>query len=273
MNAALRSGLFRCFALAPLLWAYFLAAGCQSPPSGPEATFRVMSFNIHHGEGTDGKVNLARLAELILRERADIVALQEVDKGVARTARRDLTAELAQATGLTGVFTHNFDYQGGQYGNAVLTRFPIVSSTNRHYQMVRGGEQRGLQQLVLEVAGKRLGILNTHIDFRRDNTERLLSVDEIHEAAANDTGNPMIICGDFNDLPGSEVHRKMKRQFLDVWELAGEGPGLTFPSTAPVRRIDYIWMDRGAALRALRAWVPATEGSDHRPVMAEFTFR
>src|SRR6185295_732374 len=85
-----------------------LVAGCSSTrESQPPATIRVMTYNIHHGEGLDGKVDLLRIAELIKREGADLVALQEVDKGVARTARRDLPGELAELTGLSCVFSNN----------------------------------------------------------------------------------------------------------------------------------------------------------------------
>ena len=71
-----------------------LLTGCEStPPLTASHTFRVMTYNIHHGEGLDGKVDLLRIAELIKREGADIVALQEVDKGVERTARRDLPVD------------------------------------------------------------------------------------------------------------------------------------------------------------------------------------
>src|SRR3954447_16208752 len=70
-------------------------------------TFRAMTYNIHHGEGLDRKIDLVRIAELIKRERADIVALQEVDKGVERTGRRDLPQELASLTGMTCVFSNN----------------------------------------------------------------------------------------------------------------------------------------------------------------------
>src|SRR6266571_8013591 len=120
------------FLLASLLGLLF--TGCQSGPKGKASkTFRVMTYNIHHGEGLDGKVDLLRIAELIKREGADLVALQEVDKGVERTARRDFPDELAALTGLTCVFSNNYHYQGGEYGNAVLTRFPVKRWSNTHF--------------------------------------------------------------------------------------------------------------------------------------------
>src|SRR5450759_2196656 len=148
------------------------AGGCSTStkPATPK-TFRVMTYNIHHGEGLDGKVDLTRIAELIQREGADIVALQEVDKGVERTGRRDWPAELAALTGMTCVFNNNFHYQGGEYGNAMLTRFPVSAWMNLHYQMLRTNEQRGLLQLTLNVRGRKLLFMNTHIDYRGDDSE------------------------------------------------------------------------------------------------------
>src|SRR6185295_11676569 len=117
-----------------------LSAGCASQKANLlPAPFRVMTYNIHHGEGADGRVDLLRVAEVVKQEKADIVALQEVDKGVERTKRRDLPAELAALTGMTCVFSNNFHYQGGEYGNAVLTRFPVLRWDNTHYQMLRRG--------------------------------------------------------------------------------------------------------------------------------------
>src|SRR5439155_26275097 len=109
---------------------------------------------IHHGEGLDGKIDLMRISQLITSEGADVVALQEVDRGVARTARRDFPAELAALTGMKCVFNNNYDYQNGEYGNAVLSRFPVKSWTNTHYKMLREGEQRGILRLVLDVHGR-----------------------------------------------------------------------------------------------------------------------
>src|SRR5688572_9491457 len=137
----MRSLLLLLFAVAPVL-------------AAEPATLRVMSYNIHHGEGLDKRLDLERIAEVITDASADIVGLHEVDRGCERTQKRDLPAELAQLTGMKVVFEKNISYQGGEYGNAVLSRFPIKSSKNTHYKMLRAGEQRGVLQLVLEVHGR-----------------------------------------------------------------------------------------------------------------------
>jgi endonuclease/exonuclease/phosphatase family metal-dependent hydrolase len=249
-----------------------LLGGCSGPKqsAATAVTFRVMTFNIHHGRGLDDQVNLERIAALIQSEQADVVALQEVDKGVARTARRDLPAELAALTGLTAVFSNNFHFQGGEYGNAILTKFPVTQWQNRHYQMLRVGEQRGLLQATLNIRGREVLLLNTHIDYRGDDAERWMNVAEIETVARQHPNQPIILCGDFNDTPGSRVHRRLSETFFDVWELAGAGPGFTFPAAEPTKRIDFIWLSRSPGMKARRAWVPQTDASDHLPVVAEF---
>ena len=251
-----------------------LCGGCALRLKAPApVTLCVMTYNIHHGEGLDGKVDLARIAALIKQERADIVALQEVDKGVARTARRDLPAELAALTGMTCVFNNNFHYQGGEYGNAVLTRFPVKSWNNCHYKMIRPNEQRGILQLVLDVHGRELVFMNTHIDSRPDDAERWLNVGEIEELEKQYRGHPMIIGGDFNDVPTGRIYRRMSETFHDTWAQVGQGDGFSFPAGKPIKRIDYLWISKDKALVTFKAWIPQSEASDHLPVVAEFELR
>jgi len=232
-------------------------------------TFRVMTYNIHHGEGADGKVDLARIAGVIRQEKAQIVALQEVDKGVERTQRRDFPAELAKLTGMTCVFSNNYHYQGGEYGNAVLTQFPIRQWTNTHLRMLRAGEQRGVLQLRLDVQGKELIFMATHIDYRPDDAERIQNVAQFKEIVRALGQSPIIFCGDFNDPPTSRTYQLMQDMFRDVWNEVGQGSGLTITSTRPYRRIDYIWLSKGGGLKPLKVWVPQTTASDHLPVVAD----
>lgn len=249
-----------------------------------------MTYNIHHGEGLDGKVDLLRIAELIKREQADIVALQEVDKGVERTARRDFPEELTALAGMTCVFSNNYHYQGGEYGNAVLTRFPVVRWTNRHYRMLQPGEQRGILQLLLNVHGCEIVFMNTHIDYRPEDSERWSNVAEIEgllkqgpltrpsdtlaRFRAEGAGVkrwPIILCGDFNDTPQSRVCRRLSETFDDIWVRVGQGDGFTIPAAKPRKRIDYIWISKDESLTPRKVWVPQSDASDHLPVVAEFT--
>src|SRR6185436_4143043 len=91
---------------------------------------RIMSYNIRHGEGMDGRVDLARIADVIRRASPDVVALQEVDRGVQRTGGVDEPAMLGELAGMQSIFEKNIPYQGGEYGNAVLTRLPILYHQN-----------------------------------------------------------------------------------------------------------------------------------------------
>jgi len=229
--------------------------------------FRVMTYNIHHGQGPDGQFDLERIAELIKLEKADIVALQEVDRGTLRTARRDLPAELARLTGMNFVFEKNIDYQGGEYGNAILTRFPILEVTNLHYSMTQAQEQRGLLQALLGVEGRKLLFMSTHLDYRSA-AERLRNVAQIREVREAAPDRPVIVCGDFNDGPGSQIHKRLSEFLTDVWNIAGNGNGFTFSSTRPLSRIDYIWISKGVV--AVKAWIPQSKASDHLSIVAEF---
>ncbi|MBT5621283.1 MAG: endonuclease, partial [Verrucomicrobia bacterium] len=123
--------------------------GCNSPDITP-VVLRVMTYNIHHAEGLDGKVDLERIANVLQQSNADVIALQEVDKNTERTGGIDMPAELAKLTGLNVVFGANLDnFQGGQYGTAILSRFPIESHENHLLNQTRKGEQRGVLQAVL----------------------------------------------------------------------------------------------------------------------------
>ncbi len=246
-------------------------AGCSTPQQN-RSTFRVMTYNIHHGEGLDQKIDLERIADLINREQVDIVGLQEVDKGVERTARRDLPKELAKLTGMKVYFDRNIVYQEGDYGNAVLSRFPMKKKKNTHYQMLHPDEQRGVIQVLLNVHGRELLFMNTHIDYRPADAERLMNVEELRKIVAAAGKTPVIICGDFNSSPGSRTHEKMKEFLSDTWELVGHGDGFSFSAADPKSRIDYLFISEDS-IQPLNIEVIKSDASDHLPVVGEFRFR
>ncbi|HKQ36948.1 MAG TPA: endonuclease/exonuclease/phosphatase family protein [Verrucomicrobiae bacterium] len=253
--------------LLPLLLALsFFVKAAEGPATN---NLRVMTYNIHHGQGADGKIDLERIAAIIKTQQVDIVALQEVDSGTLRVTRRDLPAELSKLTGLNACFGKNIEYQGGGYGTAVLSRFPILEMTNLHYQMMHPHEQRGLLQAVLDLGGRKILLLNTHLDYHNDDAERVQDVKAIKAAIDSRTNMPVILCGDFNEGPGSRTHNRLSEFLADTWKEIGNGSGFTFSSSAPWQRIDFIWHSRH--LRALKTAVIKTNASDHLPVVAEFS--
>lgn len=248
-------------------------AACRSPAvseAGSSPVLRVMSYNIRHGEGMDGRVDLERIARVIQEQEVDLVALQEVDRGVARTDRVDQPAELAALTGMAVVFSNNYAFQGGEYGNAILSRWPVLAWNNRHYRMQRTGEQRGLLEARIDWQGRPLRFMSTHLDHRPDDTERLANVTEIREEVLSDPDLPVVLAGDFNDYPGRALHRQLQAFLADTWERVGQGPGYTFSSRQPDRRIDYVWLAEGRGFEPVRAWVVGSEASDHSPLVVEF---
>jgi endonuclease/exonuclease/phosphatase family metal-dependent hydrolase len=115
--------------------------------------------------------------------------------------------------------------------------------------------------------------MNTHLDHRADDAERMSSVGQLLRAVKRYEARPVIVCGDFNDDPGSRVIGSMKDEFVDVWGEVGSGDGLTYPAQNPARRVDYIFLSKQQGVESLRprsARVVATNASDHLPLVVEF---
>ena len=247
------------------------AQGFAQPSApAPPRELRVLTFNIHHAEGTDAKIDVARIAQLIKDSRADVVGLQEVDRGVERSGKRDLLKEIADLAGMRFVFGKNIDHQGGDYGNALLTTRPIVSEGNRLLPNTDGGEQRGVLQVVLDVEGTQVLVLTTHLDARRPDAQRIESAGAMLAMIQAWGTGPVVAMGDFNDVPGSPTWTRLTTVLTDAWVTVGSGDGFTIPVEAPRKRIDWILV-RG--LEPVSAEVLKTDASDHLPVVATLRAR
>lgn len=168
---------------------------------------RVITYNIHHGEGTDGRVDVERIAKVLTAESPDLVAVNEVDQGTQRTHRLDMPAELARLTKMRAVFEKNIDFEGGRYGNAVLSRLPIRRHENHKLPSDYEGEQRGVLEVELGDADEKEPLLffATHLDYRPPDHERLASVGRIEEIVGVRIDRAAILAGDLNDTPESRV--------------------------------------------------------------------
>ena len=231
---------------------------------------RVMTYNIHVGVGMDKKLDLQRIADVIKQEKPDLVGLQEVDRGVKRTEGKDEIAELAKMTEMHSAFAHNLDYQGGQYGVAILSRYPISKIDHRKYENKRVAERRGMLRVELNVAGRTINFVTTHLDYQHDDgrlfeTEQLLNF-------LGDVKGPLIVVGDFNDEPTGSSYKLMLNRFEDSWTRSrAKGEGLSYPADKPVKRIDYIFTT--GTIKTKRAWIANTLASDHLPVVADVEIR
>ncbi len=241
----------------------------------PADTLRVLVYNLHAGKDAAGEGNLERVAGLIRETGADLVLLQEVDRGTRRSGGVDQLAELERRTGLAGAFGKTLGYQGGDYGIAVLSRWPVARDTLIRLpvepaQARAGGsrEPRGVLRVRVDAPSGRLEVLNTHLDasqdgaHRRQEVETVLRVAEELRAGEGD----VLIGGDLNAEPGSPtVGRLTGAGWVDGWRACGEGDGRTYPTDEPMKRIDYLFLEPGGSCAAAR--VLATGASDHRPLL------
>ncbi len=260
----------------------FASSSCRTAPSpppapgapAPEATLRVLTYNIHAGKDAQGVDNLVPVAQVIREAEADLVLLQEVDLGTARSGGVDQLQTLAELTGHWGAFGKTLDYQGGEYGIALLSRWPI-----REHQMIplpveppqerAGGshEPRGALHAVVATPMGEIHLLNTHLDasgedgYRWQEVRLLLAVADSLRAM----GLTVVVGGDLNAMPGTRILEQARsRGWREGWQGCGGGEGPTYPAAEPVRRIDYLLL--GAGLSCREAAVLPNLASDHRPV-------
>ncbi len=232
------------------------------------STLRVLTYNIHHGEGLDGRLDLQRIAEAINRVNPDLVALQEVDRGTKRSGQADEPAILADLTGMQVVFEKNIDYDGGDYGNAVLSRWPINDHVNHPLPSYYDGEQRGLLEVHIQWQDRPITFFATHFDHRPDDAERLASVDFLRQQILKQSSNFIVVAGDLNATPDSRVMENLRGFLVDTYD-PSDDPGVTFPADQPDRCIDYILHVPDTGLKCIESRVlEEPVASDHRPYMA-----
>lgn len=267
--------------MRPVIVALVLfCSACAAPPAVPRTDpgagdVTVMVFNIHAGKDAAGSGNLDAVAALARDVRADLVLLQEVDRGTKRSGKVDQVKVLGDASGFAAAFGRSLDYDGGQYGIAALSRAGFDAQFTESLpvapiQARAGGsyEPRAALVVVARTPIGRLTALNTHLDASREETFRLQEVARVLAIIERSRKSklPMIAGGDFNAEPGSEVHKRVLAAGLrDSWLECGEGDGLTYPADKPIKRIDYLFLT--GALKCTRARVIDTRISDHRPLL------
>ncbi|MGB5673610.1 MAG: endonuclease/exonuclease/phosphatase family protein [Gemmatimonadota bacterium] len=231
---------------------------------------RILAYNIKHGLGMDGKVDLERVASVIRSVQPDVVTLQEIDSVTSRTGLEDQATRLGELTGMQAMFGGFMDYRGGRYGMALLSRYPVVEWEN--HRLPDGAEPRtalaARVQLLKPGYGQGPQVVVVGVHLYANTEERLAQAARLVELFADETA-PVVLAGDFNSIPDSKVIRLLED--AGGWQRpAKEGQAFTFPSETPDREIDFILFRPGSrfAVREHRV-VEETVASDHRPVLLE----
>lgn len=235
---------------------------------------KVLSYNIHHGNppSKPDYIDLDAIAKVIKDSRAELVALQEVDVYTTRSGKASHQAEeLGKLTDMEVFFSKGIDYQGGEYGTAILSKFPIIETQRHELPNLEGimSEPRTLAVATVEVMGIKVKLANTHLDYTNAENN-LLQVKKIMEIFNGET-LPVIMAGDFNAVPESPSIRLLDEQFT---RSCRQGCAYTSPQTNPVRTIDYIMASSDSNLEIVEHQViDETYASDHRPVYAVYRWR
>lgn len=255
-----------------------MLAACAPLRPGHPDSITVVTYNIQAGAG-----NLDRIAGELKLLDADIIALQEVDvRWHERSRFADQATELGRALGASARFAPIYQLPGSddrptrEFGVALLTKHRIEAWTNDSLTRLSTQEDNplprrmpGLLRAVVSVRGQRLTVLTTHLDYRADPSVRRAQVGEIL-AMLDSVRGPVIVAGDLNATPDAPELQPLFARLRDAWLGAGE-PGLTYPASAPTKRIDYILASRH--LRRLGSRVGPAGAADHRPVIASFLVR
>jgi endonuclease/exonuclease/phosphatase family metal-dependent hydrolase len=227
------------------------------------SVLKAMTFNIHHGKGTDGKINLKRIIAEISKAEADIVALQEVDRFQSRSFFRDQIAIIAKSLGMFFSYAPSINLGFCQYGNAILSKWPIESKSICY--MNGGVERRSI--LIAHIKVKELSnsgqqennltVVNTHIGVRAQEQEWQMPI-LCHEIAK--LSKPALVLGDFNMEPSNPFLKLMD----PLWQkICLNKPQATMQNG---KQIDHVFTNSGSI--NAQAWVQETISSDHHAVVA-----
>jgi endonuclease/exonuclease/phosphatase family metal-dependent hydrolase len=239
---------------------------------------RIITYNVHRCVGTDRRLDVGRVADVIAALAPDIVALQEVDVGRARTGGVDQAHRLAERLGMAFHFNAALRVDEELYGDAILTTLPerlIKAGPLPGYARIPGLESRGALWVAVELDGKSIQVITTHLGLvPREQQRQAAAMAGDQWLGSASRRDPLILLGDFNATPVAVAYRTLAARLTDAHRALGRRKGriATFPSAMPVLRIDHIFFGAGVRVTGLTvANNPrARLASDHLPLVMDF---
>lgn len=220
----------------------------------------VMTFNIRHGRGLDGKVNLQRIVEVIKQEHIDIVTLNEVDRMFSiRSNFVDQSSWLANELKMDFVFGPALSLKRGDYGNAILSKLPIIKHENYIFRLKPPvAEPRAILEATISVDNSFISLLTSHFSIHPILHRKQL------QFFLEYSSYPCILMGDLNRGQNSRSYRKLTGKYHDC---SLNNPLPTYPARGPRSRLDFIFVSKH--FDVLQTRVIQSHASDHLPVVAQ----
>jgi endonuclease/exonuclease/phosphatase family metal-dependent hydrolase len=238
---------------------------------------RIATYNVHRCVGNDRRLDVGRVAEVLARLEPDIVALQELDVGRARTGGVDQAHEIARRLDMACHFNAALTVEEERYGDAILTRFPerlVQVGPLPGHPGIRALEPRGALWVEVEIDGAPVQVINTHLGL----VPREQQIQAAFLAGPAWLGHPLcqgptILLGDFNATASSVVYRTFLKALSPARGLSRtKTPTATFPARLPVLRIDHLFVS--PEIKVAEVFVPFTPltraASDHLPLVMDF---
>ena len=224
-------------------------------------TVKVLSFNILGGRTTKGDFNLDVLAKLIMEADPDFVGMQEVDYKVNRSRKYDLATELGYRTKMAPIFARAMYYDGGEYGEGVLSKYSFLTTRNVALPFIEGQEPRAALEIVVELPSRdTIAFVGTHL-AHEGNPGREMQAKQINEVFSNNK-YPTILVGDLNAKPGSGPINTLEKMWTGTYNKNNPEP--TIPSDNPKEKIDYVMYYPENRWRVIdRKVICDTYASDH----------
>lgn len=236
---------------------------------------RLLTYNVHRCVGTDRQLDVARIAAVIRDEAPDIVCLQELDVGRARTNGVDQASELADLLGMGSRFHPAMVVEGEEYGDAILTRLPerlVKADSLPSVRGIPGLEPRGALWTEIDLGKAKLNLINTHLGLvpreQRSQAQTLVGKQWIGACEG-----PTILTGDFNATSITRPYATLTQRLRDAQRVLGLKPSLkTFPSSFAAIRIDHFFISPHIRVKSIHTPTSplARVASDHLPLVMDF---